>query len=86
MHKERDWEDEDGAKLVREARAQLVKTLSTDKNVQKMLQRGLYDDIAQRPFWFRIWIVQEVAVSPEVVVQCGPDEMRWEDFANAVCE
>lgn len=35
--------------------------------------------------WFsRIWVVQEVASNPEVLVHCGALEIRWELLATAV--
>lgn len=88
MDKARGWVpgNEDSEKAFRRSRAELQKTLSTDQDVRRIVERGLYGDLAQCPFWSRIWIVQEVAVAPDVLVQCGTDEVSWVDFSNAVCE
>ena len=88
MDKARGWEvgNEKSKTAFKSSRAELQWRLSTDQHVQRIVERGLYGDIAQRPFWSRIWIVQEVALASDVVVQCGEDEMSWEDFSSGVCE
>jgi hypothetical protein len=40
--------------------------------------------LLQRPWFQRIWVVQEVAVSPDAIVVCGGDVVSWDDFACAV--
>ena len=88
MDKARGWGtgNEDSKRAFRKSSAELQEKLSTDETVQRIVEKGLYGDIAQRPFWSRIWIVQEVAVAYDVLVQCGTDVMGWEDFSNAVCK
>jgi hypothetical protein len=36
-----------------------------------------------RPWWYRIWVVQEVAVSKKVWVYCGNRKCSWDVVANA---
>ena len=33
---------------------------------------------SQRPFWERLWIIQEVKLAPETIIVCGEDFMDWE--------
>ena len=33
-----------------------------------------------RPYWWRTWIVPELALSRNVMVYCGNDTIRWEDL------
>jgi hypothetical protein len=40
--------------------------------------------LLQRPWFQRIWVIQEVAVSPDAIVVCGRDVVSWDDFAYAV--
>ena len=40
--------------------------------------------LLQRPWFRRIWIVQEVAFAPEAVILCGKDSMDWDSFVDAV--
>jgi Heterokaryon incompatibility protein (HET) len=40
--------------------------------------------LLQRPWFRRIWIVQEVAFAPEATVLCGKDSMDWDSFEKAV--
>lgn len=35
--------------------------------------------------WFtRVWVIQELALSREAIVQCGPHSMPWQDLSKAV--
>lgn len=86
VDKTRSWEDDDERKVKVEGQIQLRGQLAVDEDIQKIVRRGLYKDIAQRDFWTRIWIVQEVAIASEVIVYCGPDEMSWQDFHNSICK
>jgi hypothetical protein len=40
--------------------------------------------LLQRPWFRRIWIVQEVAFAPKATVLCGKDSMDWDSFDKAV--
>ncbi|PVH83556.1 HET-domain-containing protein [Cadophora sp. DSE1049] len=46
--------------------------------------RGIIIDIASRPWWTRVWVIQEAAVARSIVVRCGDDEMPWWLFSNAL--
>lgn len=82
----RGWDDDDERVLKVQGQIQLQSQLVVDKDIQKTVRKGLYEDIAHRDFWTRIWVVQEVALASEVIVHCGHDEMPWEDFSNSICE
>lgn len=34
-------------------------------------------DLLLRPYWYRVWIVQEISVSQEIVVCCGQRKFSW---------
>lgn len=36
-----------------------------------------------RPWWFRVWVLQEVAVSRSAVLVCGSDQCEWDLFIRA---
>jgi hypothetical protein len=40
-------------------------------------------ELMQRPYWTRTWIVQEICVAKEVIVQCGRLAMPWNYFVGA---
>jgi hypothetical protein len=42
------------------------------------------DKFWDRPYWKRVWILQEVAVASELLVLCGNIEIAWNDIANAL--
>jgi hypothetical protein len=42
-------------------------------------------DLFKRPWWKRCWVVQEVAVSGDVIVNCGLDSIAWEDLSLLLC-
>lgn len=86
VDKSRGWKDDDERKVKVEGEIQFRRQLTIDKDLQKIVRRGLYENIAQRDFWTRIWIVQEVAIASEVIVYCGPDEMSWQDFSKSICK
>ena len=37
-------------------------------------------EITERPWFSRAWIIQEVALSTKLVLQCGPRTMSWRNF------
>lgn len=47
------------------------------------LIRGL-DDIFQRPYFRRLWIVQEIALANEVVLICGSHSFTWQNRVETV--
>jgi hypothetical protein len=44
---------------------------------------AMLDNLFDRPYWRRIWIIQEVAVAAKVRVICGEDEISWDELATA---
>lgn len=36
------------------------------------------------PWWTRIWVVQEVSLAKDVIVQSGPEHITWERFCTVV--
>ncbi|KAH7411594.1 heterokaryon incompatibility protein-domain-containing protein [Phaeosphaeria sp. MPI-PUGE-AT-0046c] len=41
---------------------------------------GQVAQLLDRPWWRRVWIVQEVVLARKVVVMCGSDEVPWENI------
>ena len=41
------------------------------------------ENLFARPYWKRIWIIQELAVATEVKVACGRDWVMWEELGAA---
>ncbi|KAH8679988.1 heterokaryon incompatibility protein-domain-containing protein [Tricladium varicosporioides] len=80
----RGWKDDGERQLALKRQKELHGLLAANEEIQKIVERGLYGDIAQRDFWERIWIVQEVAISSGVMIYCGPDKMAWQEFCNAI--
>jgi hypothetical protein len=40
--------------------------------------------VLRRPWWRRVWIIQEVAFAPIAMVQCGTDLVEWGQLLEAV--
>jgi hypothetical protein len=80
------WKDDNDRITKVKSQKRLLNQLKEDPEVLKLVQRALYEDIAQRDFWTRIWIVQEVVLSSEVKLCCGPNEMTWEKFSGSICK
>lgn len=41
---------------------------------------ALIDEFLQRPWFSRVWVLQEAALASDVVVCCGNKEISWESF------
>jgi hypothetical protein len=61
----------------------LAERVATDEHLQILTTKGLFGDLLERPFWKRIWIVQEVVLGRSVTIICGPDEIPWQEFLDA---
>ncbi|KAG4443713.1 hypothetical protein IFR05_000802 [Cadophora sp. M221] len=70
--------------VVQKRVSELHQILLTDDKVRRIVQRGVYGDIGQRDFWTRIWVVQEVALSSNVTIVCGRNEMDWQEFSDTI--
>lgn len=42
------------------------------------------EEVLSRPWFARIWILQEVVVAAEVIVRCGTYEIQWDMFVSGV--
>ena len=42
------------------------------------------ENLLGMPWFTRRWIIQEIALAKDTVVYCGPDEIKWNDFRDAV--
>jgi hypothetical protein len=40
--------------------------------------------IWERPYWNRLWIVQEIILAPKVLIQCGQSITDWAHFSNVI--
>ncbi|KAL8377643.1 hypothetical protein RB595_008368 [Gaeumannomyces hyphopodioides] len=40
--------------------------------------------LMQKPWFFRRWVVQEIALAKQATIYCGPDQIDWKDFSVAV--
>lgn len=54
---------------------------SDERNAEKWQSLLL---LMQRTWFFRRWVVQEIALAQDAVVHCGPDEISWKDFSVAI--
>ena len=57
-------------------------TLCNDERNAEKWQSLLF--LMQREWFFRRWVVQEIALAQDAVVYCGSDEINWKDFSVAV--
>jgi hypothetical protein len=44
----------------------------------------LFARLLQRDWFSRRWVVQEIALAKEATVQCGSQEVSWDDFSDAI--
>ena len=43
-------------------------------------------DLLARPWFNRVWVIQEVAMAQTVEALCGPHSVPWDTFWNLVCD
>ncbi|KAJ4217218.1 hypothetical protein NW759_009165 [Fusarium solani] len=44
----------------------------------------IFSELLLRPCWSRLWSVQELALPPKVIVQCGRHRIPWANFAQTI--
>ena len=42
-------------------------------------------EFLQKPYWKRLWIIQEVSLATSAVLLCGSDYVLWEEVPAALC-
>jgi hypothetical protein len=55
-----------------------------DSSGMTVEDKRLLSELAQNPWFTRVWVIQEVAVAREVVVQTGHTTICWEAFGAAL--
>jgi Heterokaryon incompatibility protein (HET) len=43
-------------------------------------EMGEVSQLLDRPWWRRVWIVQEAVLARKLTISCGPDEAQWDDL------
>lgn len=79
-----EWTLSGESQAVIEAETKFKQRLASTNQIKGILSNGLYDDIALRPFWTRIWIVQEVVLSKNTTIMIGAHEVSWDWFADRI--
>ncbi|MCJ1450113.1 hypothetical protein MMC28_000442 [Mycoblastus sanguinarius] len=59
---------------------------STERNKERLGDREVWapalQDILNRRWWSRVWVVQEVALGRRVILRCGDEEIGWESLSK----
>jgi hypothetical protein len=58
----------------------------TDPSELKEEDKRLLSELAQNPWFRRVWVIQEVAIAREVIVQTGRTTISWLAFSAALEE
>lgn len=51
-------------------------------NALSVSARRAFIQLLSRPYWTRIWIIQELAAASSIIVLCGRHKLSWEIFSN----
>lgn len=43
------------------------------------------DDLANRPYWSRVWVIQEFLLGQNILLYCGRSKLLWADFQILLC-
>jgi hypothetical protein len=65
------------------AMAVLKKTPSSKPSGAESVTQENLENLFARPYWKRVWIIQEVAVASNVKIICGQDEITWDELDAA---
>jgi hypothetical protein len=52
------------------------------EEVQSRIHLSEFGKLCDRPFWSRIWILQELSLNPAIILQCGAERLRWDHFRH----
>lgn len=61
------------------------KNVKGRSNIPSMNRQSEFEAVrhlCQRPYWRRLWIVQEILMAEEAIIQCGFDSIKWEEFSK----
>lgn len=57
--------------------------IETDERFQLQPQEiAALRAVLERPWWMRLWVIQEVCVATAVTMICGHDTMSWDDLSS----
>jgi hypothetical protein len=59
-----------------------VRTLESDS----FDWRVCLSDLANRPYWNRLWVIQEFLLGKHVILHCSNSKMHWQDFQEMLCQ
>jgi hypothetical protein len=51
---------------------------------ERLIQLHALGYLVNRTWFYRRWVVQEVAFASDIIVQCGESTAPWSEFANAI--
>ena len=65
-------------------KANVIKSLTKSSGLSKSDLEVKVLDLLRRPYWRRIWVFQEILVSPNPWIQCGNMKITWDAFCRAL--
>lgn len=57
---------------------------NSSKKKEKEDKWRCIQDICQRPYWRRLWIIQEIILAAKITVQCGTAIITWDDLSTGI--
>ena len=69
------------AKAMAEAQALAQVDMSLSRDTESW---SAFSSFLDRPYWRRVWVIQEITVAREVIVQCGQERVTWVDVTKAI--
>lgn len=67
------------SKMSQSTTAQLIQE-ATVIDIEALMTLG---EIFSRPYWRRVWVVQEIICAKDIIVHCGPYSISWSDLSTA---
>ena len=54
----------------------------TTRHALSVSARQTFIELLSRPYWTRVWIIQELAAASSIIIFCGHYKLSWEIFSN----
>lgn len=71
------WMRSSGSKTLVQRYWNSSKAIQTTAELGNEQWQGPVAELLDRPWWRRVWVVQEAVLACEIVIQCGPDIVPW---------
>jgi hypothetical protein len=78
------WMRSEGSKMLIQRYWNSSKAIQTSAELAKEQWQGPVAELLDRPWWRRVWVIQEAVLAREIMIQCGPDTAPWDSVEQYI--